>query len=826
MSFRTCPACKASVLEDDAEVCPFCGASMSGKPTPKAAAPAAPAKKPAAAKAGKPAGKPAAKAAAAKASAKRPAAAEESAESGDPFDVDTAAMRKAFPVQPRPKKGYMIRVVCPMCDTPGFISEKQQGKDVKCSNPKCLMPVYTAPEPEKDETEDEAPAANWTTRIFWGVAGTAALAGLITVYMVVFNAEVDETDPLDIPPIVSSTNDDEEDPLLDPNGGGKTPAADTTPPVTPEEIRDQALPEMVKAAQQRDSNRSKPYGRQQAAEAYALVGDLSKARQQVSRLADVGRTVPFYRIAPLVEIARRQRESGDLAGSNATLDKAMAVASFPRVGRQPLDAVGALAAALVVNDRLDEAKELVTGHSAGGTRGTMSALWQGATELKTYNVAIEAMHPYLRQMPGPIWVAVTRTVAREGTVDQAVSWANAAGDVSVRDNSLAAWAGVAAGRGGDEDLQGIEAIAGGASPAARVRIWAAVADAQLLAGRADAAKASLEKADAALAEMAVPQPQPVPGMKAIYQSIGRSNAGLPDPAPSYSAALAAADLAELHQRLEQPETAWERIRTALRFTAGTAPGLSATRALTEQNSDFNRSSTEQQLKSAVGLRDSEVFLAFNRYRRQCEMLNDEAEKRFRFEVQLLRRAVRLGLEDSVWSLVDGQDEVLGTSVAQPYLESTLSGLLSVTAKERGNAELEAAIRSGLAGTSQKTSPSDVIVIGVQRMLGAHQFGQIAQVLRSYYRTPGHDRYIADREVLIAISKYQDEAGYSATVDLILQLPDPLIREDCLLLASARAGQNRQEDAAWKTLAKLNLPATERVAAYRGLIGGLVAAGAL
>ena len=170
------------------------------------------------------------------------------------------------------------------------------------------------------------------------------------------------------------------------------------------------------------------------------------------------------------------------------------------------------------------------------------------------------------------------------------------------------------------------------------------------------------------------------------------------------------------------------------------------------------------------------------------MLNDEAEKRFRFEVQLLRRAVRLGLEDSVWSLVDGQDEVLGTSVAQPYLESTLSGLLSVTAKERGNAELEAAIRSSLAGTSQKTSPSDVIVIGVQRMLGADQFDQIVQILRSYYRTPGHDRYIADREVLIAISKYQDEAGYSATVDLILQLPDPLIRGRGRIVRRMRPGR--------------------------------------
>ncbi|MFG0334404.1 MAG: hypothetical protein ACF8TS_13655, partial [Maioricimonas sp. JB049] len=449
-----------------------------------------------------------------------------------------------------------------------------------------------------------------------------------------------------------------------------------------------------------------------------------------------------------------------------------------------------------------------------------------ALDLKTYNVAREATHPYLHQMPDPIWVAVSRAVAHAGTVDQAVTWAREAEDVSVRDNSLAAWAGVAAARGDDEDLQALDAIAGGSSPAGQARIWAAVADAQLLAGQTEAATASLEKADAALSALAVPQPQAVPNMRTIYRSIGRRNAGLPDPAPWYSAALAAADLAELHMRLGKAEAAWERMRTALRFTAGTAPGVSATKALTEQNSDFNRASTEQQLKSALRLKDSELFLAFNRYRRQSEMLHAEAQNRFRFEVQLLRRAVRRGMEEAVWTLVDGRDESLGTSIAQPYLDSSLSGLLSVTAKERGNAELESALRSGLAGTSVRTNPGDVIVIGIRRLLEADQFEQIVQILRSYYRTPGHDRYIADREVMIAVAQYQAEAGYAAAVDLILQLPDPLIREDCLLLASARAGLVRKEDAAWKALATRNLSATERVAAYRGLIGGLVAAGAL
>ena len=61
MDFQICPSCQQSVLEDDVEVCPFCGASMKGppaktaKPTPAAKKSPTPAKAPAAKGAAKPA---------------------------------------------------------------------------------------------------------------------------------------------------------------------------------------------------------------------------------------------------------------------------------------------------------------------------------------------------------------------------------------------------------------------------------------------------------------------------------------------------------------------------------------------------------------------------------------------------------------------------------------------------------------------------------------------------------------------------------------------------------------------------------------------------
>src|SRR5690606_36528042 len=109
MDFRQCPACQASVLDDDATECPFCGASMSGKPSAAPAKPA-PASKTSSAK-------PKAEAAPARKSPPRKVG-ETVADDDDPFGIDTSAVAQAPKVAPRPAKGRMIRVQCPMCETP------------------------------------------------------------------------------------------------------------------------------------------------------------------------------------------------------------------------------------------------------------------------------------------------------------------------------------------------------------------------------------------------------------------------------------------------------------------------------------------------------------------------------------------------------------------------------------------------------------------------------------------------------------------------------------------------------------------------------------
>src|SRR5437773_2218866 len=103
MDLPTCPACKQSVLDDDATECPFCGAPMKG------GSPAARAKTPSAAATKSSPAKPApAKAAPGPSAAVKmsPAASRETkaddrsadATEDDPFGIDKTATANAIPV--------------------------------------------------------------------------------------------------------------------------------------------------------------------------------------------------------------------------------------------------------------------------------------------------------------------------------------------------------------------------------------------------------------------------------------------------------------------------------------------------------------------------------------------------------------------------------------------------------------------------------------------------------------------------------------------------------------------------------------------------------
>ncbi|MCH8830427.1 MAG: hypothetical protein IID45_12700, partial [Planctomycetes bacterium] len=180
MDLPSCPSCGQSVLDDDVEECPFCGSSMSETPTAAAISPQKKAESRAVAEpvktkspsqprtslvGKKTAGKP--------------------VDSGndDPFAVDPTAKTKAIPLHRKPEKGRRHAVKCPMCEITGYTARKAAGQDVRCSNPDCLVPIFTAPALESDDDsaaeEPTAPKPFFLTAAGIGViAASVALTGL------------------------------------------------------------------------------------------------------------------------------------------------------------------------------------------------------------------------------------------------------------------------------------------------------------------------------------------------------------------------------------------------------------------------------------------------------------------------------------------------------------------------------------------------------------------------------------------------------------------------------------------------------------------------
>ena len=783
----------------------------SAKPKPKPAqeTPPAPVSKPAPSAKPAPGAKPAAQR-----TKPRPTAAELEADDADPFEVDTRKVVQAPAVSPRPVKGRMLRVVCPMCETPGFIAPQQAGTEVKCSNPQCLVPVFTAPKPEAPPQEEPEARRGLSGTAFAGIA--VVLVGAVAAGLYYF--VIRDNDP--VVPLAGNPNgvvDGDPEESTEETQPEVAPTPVGPPPIPLSELRETAPDEIVRAAQQRDNNRSKPYGRRLAAEAFAELGDLNKAREQLESMRNVQGYVPFYEIEPLVAIAQAQRAAGDEDAMQATLTDAVTKADFPDVGRDPLDAAAALAAALVVAGRIDDARAVVQAADDDGTRGFASATRRIALDTRSLNVDAVAERPWTQAMPSSQWVTVTRTAFATGGAEPALQWAQSAENLAVRENALAAWAGSMA-LDPASGLDQVESVAAASGPTGQTRIWCAVADAQLTQGNASAAQQSLQRALAALQQTSPPQQTlPLPSMKAIHDSEGVPRAGLPDPAPLLALALASLDAAAVQSQTGDAGGAWESMARALAAVRGTSPSPIATQALLDQ-CERQRANVENQLVETVGVERSDVFRAFNRYRKQCGVLHEQAVARFDTQVELLRRAVQLGLRQPVWDEMLAREQLTDANEREAWFQSSLPGMLAAYARTAGDSALAEAVAAQVG--SIQIAPRDVMELQVRAAVNAADYQRAGDVLRTYDQQQRVDHYPAHVEMLRAVSRLVADGKHDEALAFTQAVTDPLAREDALWLIAAASVRDGRHSSLWRNRSKLNLPATELASLDRGFIAGL------
>lgn len=835
MDLPTCPSCGQSVLDEDVDECPFCGASMSGgAPTKKAASPSAAAKSKPSAKAPsrtKPAAPKKSAAAAPRAAAESTRQSAVDVSDDDPFAVDTSAAEKAIPLSAKPAKGRTFKVVCPMCEAVGYTSTKAAGRDVRCPNPDCLVPVFTAPEPPKPKPSDlsaEKPRSKFVPALAAGVL--LMLVGVGVWYFGFYQGGAPPGGPqLDgsAGSDAASTDTDaaraDEAGTDDGSDGTLTGAAGDSGEATPAEIRSLALAAMLDASRQRENNRSKPYCLRLTAEAHAIQNDLDSARAQLDQ---IDRLVPYYRILPLVQIAWRKLEAGETAAARQSLDEALTAAEeLPTRGLARLEFAVELATALAATDRITAAQNLLDKHqetSVGGQLSAEVAIVRASGSFDLDAIANEA--PILPPV-APQGIAVTHNLVARGYSAAALKWALAQPSPEMNSEAVVAWAeatnfqsasaGEANANGAFFNSAQIEAAAGGLPAAGRARLYARLADRAQSAGRTTASDALLSKAHDALAAAPPPAEFVLPDMK------GLKDLQAPDPVPLRMGALAAAEIARAEARRGSSEEAWSACQLAMRYLRGSAPAPSAIRSRINEIADQGSSAIRDRLMRALELNGEDAArLAFNDYRKNCGRLDNAAQQRFSAQEAILAAAAEWGLRESVWNEIKSRAYDSELDRREPWLATRVPWVLLDGFEEAGDVEATEAVRAALRAAAATRPEGDALAMAAWKLI---EDGRPKQAAREFETRKAslvpqgvRDRWrlrLACR--LVARGRIDSAFEFSGAVSE----NDIVLREEALRMSAALATRRGHGPAIWKIGQKPTWSATEVVSIYRGLIEG-------
>lgn len=841
----TCPACKQSVLDDDAENCPFCGANMktgkggqaiAPKATPKPAAKERTAAPPSAPTAATPAAK--------KTAPTKPAsAASQSTDDDDPFGVDAAANSRAIPLSPRPAKGKTVRLVCPMCETPGFASTDAAGKEVKCCNEQCALPIFTAPKvsavaPGADPrtpatpmpTVSVAPSMKVSPAILLTAVSALVLAGGSLWYFV-FSEPAGIKPPPAVPPtggqlpVVSAPS------TTDEKTQEKQPEAKAKP--RGEELRTSVLSALVDVARVTEKNRSKHFCRRLAAEAFVEAGDLKAARENIDQLLNLSPKLPFHQVSPLTQIAWRELVAGNADGAKEALDAAWKTApALPAVSQLTFDAKTDLAAALFVAGRFDDARSLLKNENMlpSGSSGTLAVLSRHAHLSRSFDLDLTAESLPVVAWKSPTWVVTTLTLVLHGHPDKALDFAKLSPDAETKAECFAAWGNAVVALGSSNPASQDDAITAAVnseSPATQARVWARVAIARLVGQQKDAANRALAKASAAMKSVPLPQDFAVPDMKEMLKL------DLDDAVAPKLNALAAAELARAQTQLGQTKPAAESLSAALQHLRGQAPSSFVASQLFEATSPSSReiNTVKAQLKKALDLKtDDKVNQALTNYRAKCRLMLDAANARFNLQTEILKAAVDWPLVDAVWNEATARS---GESTPPERREEFLKTNLSVRLGQRLRAagEIEQARQCEAAVTANDlTDARDALQRETAAAAEKGDVAAVAQKLGAYQPAKAEGAKASTEDTDwpllwgLRLASRRAKAGKTdQAFDLVGGFKDMLWREEGFeILAAFVAKDPAAAEPIWKKYRPSLLSPTEKMSIFRGLCAGLTA----
>lgn len=818
MDFAVCPSCGQSVLDDDAEDCPFCGASMKAKPGAKPSAsgkPSAPAAKPTAGPAAKPSVKPGGK--------PDPKAA------GDdfPFDAEMLQPSDAIAASPTAGKGRTLQVVCPMCETTGYVPSSAAGKMVKCANPKCMVPLFKAPAPEAPKTVAPPPPKPKNNLVTLGLITAAVIAVLgggayLAVTMTSSSAPV--TKPLTPEDIAKMKA--EGDKRKQATGGTVTKADPEQPDATATPVKpDEGVANAAKTAELTASilksmsemallsgnqNRSKPLCRRLTAEAYAISGHLKEARDQIGALGSVGKDVPFYRVIPWVEVAWAEQWAKNDAAAKAALDSALSESkSLPKSGRDRLVMATYAAVGLAGVGRQNDALAVLKDRQSNDIDGDLAFVYcwfefdKKLTEIETLYGLLPIVPREETQTAATAAVLVLR-----GQTKEALAFAKGTPAGEAQRDALSGWIEARAWLDPAISATEIEPELAGLSPAHQAYVWARAARVATSRKGTDSAKALVAKAVAVLEVQPMPTEFEIPPLKQLMK-------WKPTPAAErLSWATAAGEVALAQHAVGDNPAAATALERMLSFTRAIGPSKPVAVQMQKELDGLGPNAMRDRLKKDLDIRkDDDARQAFNVYRQAVAELNAGATTRFDFQVRALSRAAQAGLESAVWEIVSKRTSVEEPAQQEPYFGTVVpSWLLYRFEKMKATDDANALVAAHGQVVTTKLAPPP-LAIAVDHFLAGRTAEGVAAM--------GHPSLKGDPRELIAIRGMMAliQRGDIAAVWELLAKQELVLREQFDQWAALTLTRLGKANEAWKRSEAVNA-VTEKESLGRGVIGGL------
>lgn len=759
----------------------------------------------------------------------------------DPFAAATreaaASKANAIPVSSKKTKTHVVELKCPMCDTVGFVPEKSGGKDVKCCNPKCSVPVFMAPKnlapPVAVVAPKPAAAPKGPSRkplilaITGGVALVALIGGTLYFWDTIFaKAEPPQTDFSKLaadakakreaaglpPPVIAETPDGSEKKAVEAKSNdAETVAAETQLDIP---LLLQYMDEFSRA----ETLVNKKYCRQRTAIGYALAGNVAGMKAQFDAFDQIEASLPHFKIPGHLTLGWNQLASGDKTGAAQTANDAVAATvNVGKGSRDTQEAIIDLAAFLVATGKADAGKKMLADHLKADASTPLVVVTSLARHRRDYDLDQEV--PGTTSNPSPAWpeVGVTLILATEGFWAEALQWADSHPVVETKTDCLVAWA--------DAKLRdavaqkqpvdsAVEELAAKLTPAGKVQLLSRLALTQAKAGNISDAERLIGAAQAALKAIPVPVVAHCDGFK------GALDWKVPDPIPLRQATVGAATLGVAQAQLKKLDEGWISVVEGLKYARGIAPTPPAVAAQKTAAEDLGLEGLRDKIRMELSLRSRDEAVRKTReLQNKLDQLEELASGRFHLQEAILMDAINAGMAKMVWQEALSLSQRNDVNELEPYL----SGMLPARLLHRFNAD---EMSSEAAEVSSKIEEGQLPIddaFELQRIVeSALKSNNFADAISAFnqQKLVGKTEEVALRGFIEAAKRKGQAVPTLALADTMeTKTYNQFVKFEALRMLAALAARHGESDKAREVVQGQKLSSLEKICGYLGLIEG-------